>query len=159
MKLKFDFQIAVECNHLPSETQMQQWVENTLCYLLENEPEVAVKLKSTTTITIRIVDKSESAELNQTYRKKTGPTNILSFPEVEFPGIINPDLGALVICAELVEEEAKTQHKSVEHHWAHLLVHGTLHLIGYDHIQDYEADKMESLETKILAKLGVPDPY
>jgi probable rRNA maturation factor len=159
MKLKIDLQIATECEHLPTLSQMQQWLEHALNYLLKNEPEAAVKLKSTITITIRIVDRDESAELNQNYRNKMGPTNILSFPEVSFPGIVTHELGSLVVCADLVEQEALQQQISINHHWAHLLAHGTLHLLGYDHIKDDEAELMEALEIKILAGLDIPNPY
>ncbi len=108
---------------------------------------------------IRIVDEAGSAELNQTYRHKPGPTNVLSFPCETPPGVPNPLLGDLVICAPVVEREAREQDKPAEAHWAHLVVHGVLHLRGYDHIEDDDAERMEAVEIDILARLGYPNPY
>ncbi len=110
-------------------------------------------------LSIRIVAAAEGAELNQTYRHKTGPTNVLSFPCESPPGLDLPLLGDLVICAPVVAREAREQAKSVEAHWAHMTVHGMLHLLGYDHELPQEAEAMEKLETLILAELGFPDPY
>lgn len=110
-------------------------------------------------VTLKIVDTEEGAWLNQAYREKQGPTNVLSFP-YQVPG--QPKhrlLGDLVICAPLVQQEAEAQGKSVEAHWAHLIVHGTLHLLGYDHIEKKEAEIMEGLEIQILKQLGFPSPY
>jgi len=117
-----------------------------------------------TEITIRIVDVEESAELNHTYRGKTGSTNVLSFPFEAPPGIEihllgELPLGDLVVCAPVVEKEAEQQSKALDAHWAHMIVHGVLHLQGYDHIEDKEALIMEGLETKIIKELGYPDPY
>lgn len=110
-------------------------------------------------LTIRIVDTAESAELNQRYRQKSGATNVLSFP-ADLPEEIElPLLGDLVICAPLVQTEAAAQGKAVMAHWAHLVIHGCLHLLGYDHIEPAEAEQMESLETRLLQQLGLPDPY
>ncbi len=110
-------------------------------------------------ISLLVVDETEGAELNRKWRAKEGPTNVLSFPS-DLPAEFKlPLLGDLVICAPVVEQEAKAQKKSLPAHWAHMIVHGTLHLLGYDHISDAEAEKMESLETEILAQLGYPDPY
>lgn len=108
---------------------------------------------------IRIVDEAGSAELNQTYRHKLGPTNVLSFPCETPPGVPNLLLGDLVICAPVVEREAREQDKPAEAHWAHLVVHGVLHLRGYDHIEDDDAERMEAVEIDILARLGYPNPY
>ena len=110
-------------------------------------------------ISVLIVDSEEGAELNQHWRGKEGPTNVLSFP-VDLPAELQlPLLGDLVICAPVVEREATEQKKTLESHWAHMIVHGTLHLLGYDHIQDHEAEEMESLETTVMKQLGYPDPY
>lgn len=110
-------------------------------------------------VVIRIVAADESAELNLTYRQKQGPTNVLSFPFEAPPGVPVSILGDIVICASLVEKEAKEQGKSLEAHWAHLVVHGLLHLQGFDHIEDEEARIMEQREIAILNTLGFSDPY
>ena len=110
-------------------------------------------------LAIRIVDEAESARLNATYRHKQGATNVLSFP-AELPAAVPlPLLGDLVICAPVVTREAREQGKAPAAHWAHLVVHGCLHLLGYDHEQEAEAEEMESLEREILAGMGYPDPY
>lgn len=115
-----------------------------------------------TEMVVRIVDAVESQALNRDYRGKDKPTNVLSFP-FEAPPVEVIDepayLGDLVICQPVVEQEAADQHKPVAQHWAHLIVHGVLHLQGYDHIEETEATEMESLEVSILAGLGIPDPY
>lgn len=110
-------------------------------------------------LSLSIVDNDESRELNAQYRGKDKPTNVLSFP-AEFPEGVDVDwLGDLVVCAPVVEQEAHEQGKTLEAHWVHMTVHGTLHLLGFDHIVDAEAEEMESLETDILVKLGYPPPY
>lgn len=110
-------------------------------------------------ITIRIVDEVESHQLNLTYRSKDKPTNVLSFP-FECPDEVELTLlGDLVICRQVVEQEAQEQGKPLMAHWAHMAVHGCLHLLGYDHIEDAEAEEMESLETEIMLGLGFADPY
>jgi probable rRNA maturation factor len=97
--------------------------------------------------------------LNSQYRNQDKPTNVLSFP-ADLPAELElPDLGDIIICAEIVEQEAATQKKSLKSHWAHMTVHGILHLLGYDHINDSDATKMEALETQILLKLGFIAPY
>ena len=110
-------------------------------------------------LTIRVVGVAEGAMLNETYRHRPGPTNVLSFPIDSSPELDVPLLGDLVICAPLVMQEAGEQHKSPQAHWAHLTVHGALHLLGYDHDDPGEAEIMEALESEILAGLGYPDPY
>lgn len=113
-------------------------------------------------LSVRVVDEQESAQLNQEYRGKRGATNVLSFP-FEWPvGVPQQDailLGDLVICAAVVEREAGAQGKSVDSHWAHMLVHGVLHLLGYDHQDDEQAEIMERFEIRILEHLGFADPY
>ena len=110
-------------------------------------------------LTIRIVDEDEARKLNKKWRQHPYPTNILSFPlECPFPLEI-PLLGDLVICAPIVNQEAAKQHKTLEAHWAHLVVHGILHLLGYDHLDEAQAQIMESLEIQILHDLGFPNPY
>ena len=144
-----DLQLACESEQgLPTEADFQRWLE---AVLPQFQPESEV--------TIRVVDKAESHELNHTYRGKDKPTNVLSFPFEAPPGIELPLLGDLIICRQVVEQEAREQDKALEAHWAHMVIHGSLHLLGYDHIEDDEAEEMESLETEIMLALGYPDPY
>ncbi len=110
-------------------------------------------------LTIRVVTTRECARLNQTYRGKAGPTNVLSFPFEAPPRVPCDALGDLVICAPVVAREARAQAKSARAHWAHMVVHGVLHLLGYDHIQAKQARVMETLEKRILGNLGYADPY
>ncbi|MCF6287762.1 MAG: rRNA maturation RNase YbeY [Proteobacteria bacterium] len=110
-------------------------------------------------VSIEIVDEATSKELNKTYRNKNKPTNILSFP-LELPDFVTEDLiGDLAICASIVVQEATQQNKDIIHHWAHLTIHGTLHLLNYDHINDGDATIMENIEIKLLAQLGIGNPY
>lgn len=149
-----DLQIATEnSENLPSLAQFTQWVQRAVVHEAQTEdfPE--------TEITIRIVDEAESHELNLTYRGKDKPTNVLSFPFEVPEGIELPLLGDLIICRQVVEKEAQEQQISLESHWAHLAIHGTLHLLGYDHIEEAEAEEMEGLETEIMQSLGFEDPY
>lgn len=149
MKLIIDLQLAAAFSEIPTLAQFECWVTAALADRLQSAE-----------LTLRIVDEQESAHLNQQYRNKTGPTNILSFPFTQGDdGLEIPLLGDLVICAPLVAAEAKEQGKPAENHWAHLTVHGILHLLGYDHVEDDEAIVMENLETAILQELGYPDPY
>lgn len=108
---------------------------------------------------IRIVDEAEMIELNSNYRQKSGPTNVLSFP-AEIPEEVGLSLlGDIAICAQVVEREAREQSKENLAHWAHMVVHGCLHLAGYDHINESEAAEMESFEIEVLERLGYPNPY
>lgn len=144
-----DLQLACESEQgLPPEADFRRWLE---AVLPQFQPESEV--------TIRVVDEAESHELNHTYRGKDKPTNVLSFPFEAPPGIELPLLGDLIICRQVVEQEAHEQEKALEAHWAHMVIHGSLHLLGYDHIEDDEAEEMESLETEIMLALGYPDPY
>lgn len=143
-----DLQTASELSPLPALADFERWAGAALD---EHRDEAE--------LSIRVVDEDESAELNLRYRDKSGPTNVLSFP-ADLPKELElPLLGDLVICAPVVEREAREQNKQIRDHWAHMVVHGTLHLLGYDHIEDDEAEQMESLETQILATLGIDDPY
>ena len=110
-------------------------------------------------LTLRIVDVREAAALNHRYRGKNEPTNVLSFPFDPPPGFKLPFIGDIVICAAVVTREAKQQLKSIESHWAHIVIHGALHLLGYDHESEPEAQRMESLEGVIMDELGFADPY
>jgi len=110
-------------------------------------------------VSIEIVDKQYSQALNDNYRQKNKATNVLSFP-LELPEFVKEDLiGDLAICAEVVAEEAKKQGKTLSDHWAHLTIHGCLHLLGYDHNEDDKAEVMECIEVKLLKQLGIENPY
>jgi len=147
MSIIVDVQVACE-GAVPKDEKFQQWVEAALQTVVED-----------CELSIRMVENEESAELNSSYRGKTGPTNVLSFP-FNSPIPMEPRLlGDLVICVPVVEKEAQEQDKILEHHWAHLVVHGCLHLLGYDHIKDDEAELMEELEKTILQTLSIDDPY
>ncbi len=137
---------------LPSRGLFGRWVEAAL--------EAAGRTAGPAELTIRIVEPEESARLNRRYRHRTGPTNVLSFPFEPPPGVDGLALlGDLVICARVVERQAREQRKSPEAHWAHMVIHGTLHLLGYDHLRSHERERMESLEISILARLGYENPY
>lgn len=144
-----DLQLACEnTESLPSESELTLWFTETV-----------KAFRQQAEVTIRLVDEEESQALNRDYRHKDKPTNVLSFP-FEVPKGIELDLlGDLVICRQVVEREAKEQNKDLSAHWAHMVVHGSLHLLGYDHIQDEEAQEMESLEITIMQSLGFTNPY
>jgi probable rRNA maturation factor len=150
MSIRVDLQVAISNTqrYLPSVVQLRDWIAQ------------AVRDRySKAEVTVRIVASEESAQLNQTYRHKSGPTNVLSFPfEADVPMRV-PLLGDLVICADIVEREAQQQHKPVEAHWAHMVIHGALHLIGFDHLTTEEAQAMEGLEIQIMQQLGYANPY
>ena len=148
-KMLIDLQIVSEnIDGLPTLEQIEQWATAAV------QPE-----SDDVEMTVRIVDEAESQTLNRTYRAKDRPTNVLSFP-FECPTEVSlPLLGDLVICRQVVEYQAAEQEKPLMAHWAHMVVHGSLHLLGYDHIDDSEAEEMESLETKIMQGLGFVDPY
>lgn len=110
-------------------------------------------------VVVRIVDEAESQALNRDYRGQDRPTNVLSFPFEGPEHLPCESLGDLVICAPVVEREAVEQGKPLQAHWAHMIIHGLLHLRGYDHLEDAEAEEMEDLERQILADLGFADPY
>ena len=143
-----DIQVACTSEEPPDEDSIRRWVDAAI----RDERE-------STYLSVRIVEKEESQSLNQQYRGAKGATNILSFPfEAPTPEPL-PLIGDLVICAPVVVDEAKQQQKPPEAHWAHMIIHGVLHLLGYDHHNEYEAYIMESLETEILQGLGFAPPY
>ena len=147
--LELDLQVASEAADLPSEAQFRSWCE------------FALRQRSADSeLTIRLVDEPEGRELNSTYRQRDYATNVLSFPADVPDGLLDiPLLGDLVICAPVVAREALEQNKPLHAHWAHMVIHGCLHLLGYDHIEDEEAEEMEALERELLAELGHTDPY
>lgn len=149
-----ELQLACTNQHIPSMLEFQSWVD--AAYVA-----CGTQLTTQPALTLRIVDPSEIQELNRSYRFKDKPTNVLSFP-AELPEEIKQNmniLGDIIICAELVEKEALEQDKAVKAHWAHMVIHGCLHLLGYDHEKHDEAEIMESLEVKVLESLGFPNPY
>lgn len=146
-ELVTDVQRAVDAPDLPDDQALTRWAN--AAWLQDHDSEV----------TIRIVDVAESADLNQQYRGKNGPTNVLSFPFEAPAGITLPLAGDLVIAADVVRNEAGAQSKALEAHWAHLVVHGVLHLQGYDHIDENDAEVMEGLEIRLLDQLGYANPY
>ena len=147
MDIVLDVQREVDA--LPRDEELLTWVNDTLAFEQYGDTE----------LTIRFVSEKESAELNQQYRHKTGPTNILSFPFEAPAGVEIELLGDLIICVDVVKQQALEQQKEETAHWAHMVVHGVLHLLGYDHLTDVDADVMETKEIKILSQLGYPDPY
>ena len=146
--LELDLQ-RVSQGEAPSDDEFRRWCE------------LALRQRSADSeLTIRLVDEAEGRELNRTWRQKDYATNVLSFPaDVPDELLDIPLLGDLVICVPVVAREAAEQGKPLQAHWAHLVIHGCLHLLGYDHIDDAEADEMEDLERQLLAELGHPDPY
>ncbi len=148
LDLQIAYDKAKDSQNLPSQEDFQRWVEAVLA-----------PYKKPFELTVRLVTSEESQQLNTQYRGKDKPTNVLSFP-FEVPEGIELDLlGDLIICVPVVEQEATEQNKALTAHWAHMVIHGCLHLLGFDHIEDDEADEMEALETKIITALGFPAPY
>lgn len=147
MSVDITVQFAIGRTGLPHAAAIRCWVRAAL----QNRQEAQ--------LTVRIVDETEGAELNRYWRGKQGPTNVLSFPceglEQVAPGL----LGDIVVCAPVVAREAQEQDKELRAHWAHMLIHATLHLLGHDHQAPAETAQMEKLETDILANLGYADPY
>ena len=143
-----DIQYAVSAHGMPTEAQLAGWASEALAERAGEKE-----------LSIRIVDEAEITALNREYRGKDGPTNVLSFPFEPMPGVESRLIGDIVICAPVVVEEAIAQGKAPLAHWAHMVVHGALHLLGYDHLHDAEAERMESRERDILDALGFPDPY
>jgi probable rRNA maturation factor len=155
--LDLDLQIACAASDLPARADFERW---TLAALADRRERAA--------LTIRLVDAEEGAALNGTYRGREGPTNVLSFPFALPPELeqgLDPRdpiadlLGDLVICADVVQREAREQGKTAAAHWAHMVVHGVLHLLDYDHLTERDAETMEALESGILGALGFPSPY
>ena len=151
--MSVDLQVASDAAGLPSIDAVRGWVERTVR---------ATDPGRDAEVSVRIVDEAEMQALNREYRDQDKPTNVLAFPAGDAgfapPGEI-PLLGDVVVCAGVVAREADEQGKPLEHHWAHMLVHGTLHLLGHDHVGDEQAEAMEALERRILDEFGIPDPY
>jgi probable rRNA maturation factor len=147
MTIELDVQRATTVQPLPENRQFEIWVATAL---RDHAPAV---------LTVRLVEIEEMHQLNRRFRGKDAATNVLSFP-ADLPDTIElPLLGDVVLCAPVVAEEARLQGKSPEAHWAHLTIHGVLHLLGHDHQEPGEAALMEGLEIKLLESLGFPNPY
>lgn len=153
-RLTIAIQIASKVKSVPDRDEIESWIEAAVTGV---DPDRCGE------VSLRIVDIEEGQQLNKQYRGRDNATNVLSFPGEYLPDGMPVDLprllGDVVICGPIVEREAVEQRKSVGDHWAHLLVHGTLHLLGYDHEDAVEADEMEAVETRILRSRGVKDPY
>jgi probable rRNA maturation factor len=151
--IDIDYQITEDTlceSYLPDLPTLERWVSRLLQELARDD---------TVQLGIRVVGEREIAQLNAQYRHKNQATNVLAFPYEPLPGVNVPLLGDIVICAPVVARQAEEQGKSAEQHWAHMVIHGVLHLLGFDHISETEADEMETTEINILSKLGFPNPY
>ena len=148
MSIKVDVQYAIDWPDLPDEGHLKLWANTALEDLKENAE-----------LTIRIVGEDEGTQLNEQWRKSQGPTNVLCFTHEAETEIAPNLLGDIVVCAPVVAREAKEQDKDIDAHWAHMVIHGVLHLNGFDHIKPEDADCMESLEIKILEELNYNNPY
>ena len=150
-----DLQIASDARDLPNEEQIRSWALGAL-QTVEAAAERQFELS------VRLVDEDESRDLNNRYRNIDKATNVLSFPFEDFEGLpgemIRP-LGDIVVCAPVVALEASQQNKALQDHWAHMVVHGTLHLLGYDHQDRAQAETMEAIEIDILRDFGIDNPY
>ncbi|WP_396821019.1 rRNA maturation RNase YbeY [Modicisalibacter tunisiensis] len=152
-----DRQVAVRAEGLPDDDRLRAWTAAALEHHRRHGSLAAPS--EAPELTVRFVEEAESRALNHDYRGKDRPTNVLSFPFEAPAGLDLPLLGDLVICHDVVDREAREQGKALEHHYAHMVIHGTLHLLGHDHIEDAEAEEMEALERRILADFAIPDPY
>ena len=147
--IKVDIQRVTTSPELPENQQIRSWVKSTMAAVDKKNRE----------LTVRIVDEEEGTQLNEHWRKKKGSTNVLSFPSGDAKQYTPGLLGDIVLCAPVIIREAGEQKKTLESHWAHMIIHGTLHLLGYDHIKAEEAEEMELLEIRILESLGYKNPY
>ncbi len=146
--LDLDYQNPENYDGIPDESTLTRWIEK------------ACQLNKPYTVSIRIIGNEEAKALNKQYRNKDYATNVLSFPFDPPPIPMEVlHLGDLVLCKQVVEKEAQEQHKTIDDHWAHMIIHGILHLQGYDHLSETEAEEMESLEISLLKDLEMTNPY
>ena len=153
MAARVDIQIAVDDESVPNSDALVVWVSRAMQGAGRRGP---------ADVSVRVVSVTEMQQLNSEFRGQDKPTNVLSFPAGAIEGLpadADMPLGDIVVCAEVVRTEAREQGKTAEAHWAHMMVHGTLHLLGFDHENDGDAAVMESLETKILMDNGISSPY
>lgn len=146
---RIDIQYAVTGGGIPTAETIRAHVRHALKAAAAEDAE----------LTVRVVDAAEITALNSEYRGKQGATNVLSFPYEPLPGVNSALIGDVVICAPVVAAEAIAQDKPLEAHWAHIVIHGVLHLLGHDHREETGALAMEDLERRLLAALGYADPY
>ena len=153
MTTQIDVQYANDSGSIPDADTISRWVTRSV---------KAAGGPSAFELSVRIVDSLEMQALNSEFRSKNQPTNVLSFPAGAISGLPPGEevpLGDIVVCDDVVCREAAEQRKPLDHHWAHMIVHGSLHLLGFDHEDDADAVAMESLEIEILADFGIPNPY
>ena len=154
--MRVDVQVAAPDDHVPSKDEICRWTSHAV-------ESVAGDSIEDVEVAVRIVGEDEGVELNRQFRQGSRATNVLSFPADPLQPHVDDgsprNLGDIVICAPVVEREAQDQGKDLASHWGHLLVHGTLHLLGYDHETEGEARQMEALERNLLAARGISDPY
>jgi probable rRNA maturation factor len=151
--IEIDFQVEsgfAAAAYVPDGPAVNSWIKCALTMAGYAKP---------AQVSVCVVDKREITALNSQYRKKNQATNVLSFPFEPMPGVDAPLLGDIAVCAEVINEEAREQNKTAEQHWAHMIVHGVLHLLGFDHINDNDAQQMEAMEIRILEQLGFCNPY
>jgi len=155
--IQVDVQVAANVSNVPTESDIRNWLEQVIAQV-GNDTARSIE------ISVKIVDEAEGRALNRQFRQEDSATNVLSFPllvgdQPELPAELPLAMGDIVICASVVAREASEQGKSSSDHWAHMLVHGALHLFGYDHETESQAQEMEMLEARILAVGGVENPY
>jgi len=150
------------CDHenTPNDSVIKKWLSYTLDYI-DNE---SIQNHTDFEVSLRIVSEADISELNDQYRRQNKVTNVLSFPSkvnelLHWPKAYTYHLGDIVICASILDEEARKQKKNIQFYWCHIVVHGFLHLFGYDHSSELEAEEMENLEREICVNLGFTDPY
>ena len=148
MTIRIDIQRVAEQDDIPDNKLIRKWIRT----VLQGQ-------RTDAELTVRIVGSGEATRLNEQWRGKQGPTNVLSFSFEDDLGVAPDFLGDIVICAPVIHREASEQNKQLEAHWAHMIIHGTLHLLGYDHQKKAETRKMETLEINLLESLGYRNPY
>ena len=154
MKVKIEIADRSTGHWVPNDALCRNWLEQALRGAKRGHP---------VTVSLCFVDADEAEQLNRRYRDRQYPADVLSFPSA-MPAALrrqldSDPLGDIVVCAELAKREAQSRDRPVEQHWAHLVIHGCLHLLGYDHAADQDAAAMEKIEIEILRNLGIPNPY